>query len=124
MNVDDCPAPAPVPVLAIHGSDDTVVPFAGGVSNYSDPRVQPWYNLPVDQAVGFWADRDGCAGNPVETSVGPARVRTWDGCRVELWIVDGGRHTWFGGPMSEAAGLEPEGAPSATELALGFFALS
>jgi len=123
MNVDDCPAPAAVPVLAIHGGDDTVVPLAGGMSNYSDPRVEPWYNRPVEEAVGFWADRDGCAAEPEDTVVGPARLRTWEGCRVELWVVDGGRHTWFGGPMSVEAGLEPEGSPSATDLILEFFGL-
>jgi polyhydroxybutyrate depolymerase len=122
MNVEDCPAPDPVPVLAIHGSGDTVVPLAGGTTTYADPRVEPWYNVPVEEAVGFWAERDGCSA-PAETTEGAARVLRWEGCSVELWIIDGGRHTWFGGPVSTAGGLEPGGAPSATRLALEFFGL-
>jgi poly(3-hydroxybutyrate) depolymerase len=74
--------------------------------------------------VRFWAQRDGCAAGPAESTEGAARVLRWDGCRVELWIVDGGRHTWFGGPMSAEGGLEPEGAPSATDLTLEFFGLN
>jgi polyhydroxybutyrate depolymerase len=123
MNVDGCPAPDPVPVLAIHGSDDAVVPLAGGTTVYADPRIPPWYNLPVEEAVGFWAERNGCAPDAAERTEGSARVLSWEGCDVELWIVEGGRHTWFGGPMSGANGLEPGGAPSATGLALEFFGL-
>ena len=123
MNVEECPAPDPVPVLAIHGTDDTVVPLAGGTTVYSDPRIEPWYNLPVEEAVGFWAERDGCSSDAVESTEGTARVLRWEGCDVELWIVDGGRHTWFGGPLSAANGLEPGGAPSATRLTLEFFGL-
>jgi polyhydroxybutyrate depolymerase len=124
MNVDDCPAPAPVPVLAIHGADNTVVPLAGGATTYDDPRVEPWYNVPVEEAVRFWAQRDGCVASPAERTEGVARVLRWAGCAVELWIIDGGRHTWFGGPMSAEGGLEPEGSPSATDLALRFFGLA
>jgi polyhydroxybutyrate depolymerase len=122
MNVENCPAPSPVPVLAIHGSDDQIVQFEGGQSNYADPRVEPWYNVPVENSVAFWAQRNGCDA-PIETTVGSAIVREWSGCAVELWVVQGGRHTWFGGPMSAAGGLEPAGAPSATELTLDFFGL-
>ncbi|MFC0682115.1 alpha/beta hydrolase family esterase [Lysobacter korlensis] len=124
MNVEGCPAAAPVPVLAVHGDGDTVVPFAGGESSYGDPRVEPWYNLPVEEAVGFWAERNGCPSEPEESTVGAARVIEWDGCSVELWVVQGGRHTWFGGPMSAGSGLEPDGAPSATDLVLDFFGLT
>ncbi len=67
--------------------------------------------------------RNGCASDATETSVGAARVIEWDGCSVELWIVQGGRHTWFGGPMSAESGLEPGGAPSATHTILEFFGL-
>jgi polyhydroxybutyrate depolymerase len=123
MNVDDCPAPAPVPVLAVHGDGDTVVPLEGGQSSYGDPRVPPWYNTPVEQAVGFWAERNGCSAEPDESTEGSAHVLRWDGCRVELWIVQGGRHTWFGGPLSAESGLEPDGTPSATRLILDFFGL-
>jgi polyhydroxybutyrate depolymerase len=123
MNVEECRAPAAVPVLHVHGDNDAVVPFEGGQSSYGDPRVPPWYNTPVEQAVGFWAERDGCSSDPVETQDGAARVLRWNGCSIELWIIEGGRHTWFGGPLSAENGLEPDGTPSATRLALEFFDL-
>ncbi len=123
MNVEECAAPAAVPVLHVHGENDTVVPFGGGESSYGDPRVPPWYNTPVEEAVQFWAERDGCSPEPTETREGSARVVRWKGCSVELWIVEGGRHTWFGGPVAAEGGLEPGGAPAATRLALDFFGL-
>jgi polyhydroxybutyrate depolymerase len=124
MNVDGCPAPRPLPVLVIHGSDDPVVQFEGGASNYGDSRVAPWYNVPVEESVGFWVQRNGCDEAPLESTVDAALVREWSACSVQLWIVRGGKHTWFGGPMSLASGLEPEGSPSATDLTLRFFGLS
>ncbi|MEZ4365234.1 MAG: PHB depolymerase family esterase [Kofleriaceae bacterium] len=92
------------PVLDVHGVDDPIWPYAGGVS-----EVVPDQGVYTSAATTMegWRQRNGCAETFVEVElpdVDPddgTRVvqRTWDGCdatTVHL-AVDGGGHTWPGG---------------------------
>jgi polyhydroxybutyrate depolymerase len=97
-----CPAGAPVRVLEIHGDADNVVSYEGG------KRVRQGVlreHLSARQTARDWAARLGC--NPAPKAVQnldferrlPAdetRAERSEGCQrgaVELWTVQGGRHT-------------------------------
>ncbi len=112
-----CAPTRPVPVLAIHGTDDRFVPADGtrGPALEQLPwdaastrafEGMPW--APIRSTVAGWAERDGCAATPKSTTVSPAVTRVgYDGCRggaaVVLYEVRGGGHTWPGSKFSEAS---------------------
>jgi polyhydroxybutyrate depolymerase len=57
----DCRSPRPLPWLAISGTEDPLIPFAGqpeGTLRRGEP--QPAL-LSADETFRFWADRDGCS---------------------------------------------------------------
>ncbi|MBI5279746.1 MAG: hypothetical protein HY854_25160 [Burkholderiales bacterium] len=94
-----CRGSAPVPMVAIHGTADTIVPYAGGASPIA-PR--PFGAVP--QWVAAWAARNGCAPAPVERKVAADLVRAeYQACRndaaVVLYTVQDGGHQWPGGRL-------------------------
>ena len=78
----DCDEGA-VPVISFHGTDDFNVPF-----DSAEPAMEEW------------ARHDGCTGDAVAEQVEEhVRSVTYEGCNgedVQLFIVDGGGHTWPG----------------------------
>lgn len=92
-----CPDRTPVPVMALHGTADPVIPYRGGrawISPRPFPGIASWMTS--------WAERNGCAPIPVDTAVAPdVRRRHYTGCArnadVVLYTIDGGGHTWPGG---------------------------
>ncbi|PJJ72493.1 polyhydroxybutyrate depolymerase [Diaminobutyricimonas aerilata] len=122
--VDECPAPSAMAVYAMHGTADPTVPYDGGEPVRPPyPGAPLWENRSVAESLGFWAERDLCAGAPAATVDGPVTRQVWPGCRIVLDTVRGGEHTWFGAPGSREAGREPAGTPSATARILDFFEL-
>jgi polyhydroxybutyrate depolymerase len=99
-----CAHTEPVSVLAFQGTADPLVPYAGGGVAGRRGRV-----LSAEQSVAFWARMSGC-GPQVTVIEEPDRVS--DGTRVrhtdfgecrehraaELYTIEGGGHTWPGGP--------------------------
>ena len=86
-------------VIALHGTQDRLVPFDGGRDLLS-----------VAASISLWSSRAGCgaAGVPDTTDRLPdgtlvTRV-AWTGCTVpiELHTIRGGGHTWPGGPRVRA----------------------
>ena len=99
-----CGHALPVSVLAFQGTADPLVPYTGGGVVRRRGSV-----LGAERSIAFWAEIDGCAGQP-STVVEPDRVRDgtrvrrleYAGCRegraVVLYTIEGGGHTWPGGP--------------------------
>jgi polyhydroxybutyrate depolymerase len=99
-----CTHTEPVSVLAFQGTADPLMPYAGGGVAGRRGRV-----LSAQQSVNFWATVSGC-GSQVTVVEEPDRVP--DGTRVrytdfgecrerravELYTIEGGGHTWPGGP--------------------------
>jgi polyhydroxybutyrate depolymerase len=94
-----------ISVVAMHGTDDTIIPAAGGASI----EANGGYILSVADAARVWARVDGCAALPdvayePDSADDGTRVRreTYFGCAdgaaVVFYIVEGGGHTWPGGP--------------------------
>jgi len=124
--VPGCAHAAPLSVLAFQGTADPLMPYLGGGAGQR--RV-----LSAERSLGFWATLAGCTGTPVTTDepdrvADGTRVRhtTWLGCRegwsVELYTIEGGGHTWPGGPEAGRRVGRVTREIDATATIWGFFA--
>lgn len=89
---EECTPTRPVPVIAFHGTEDTIVPFEGTRSG-DFPSVQSW-------ALN-WAQRNGCDSAAVSVPVNVAiNATVYPGCNdsadVILYVIEGGDHVWPG----------------------------
>jgi polyhydroxybutyrate depolymerase len=85
LGITDCAPSRPMPVIQLHGTEDTLVN----------------YDLLVLPTIDEWVELNGCNANPSETyAQGDAWCDTYDGCDdgvlVTLCTVEGGGHCWFG----------------------------
>ena len=102
---DECTPQHPIPVLHIHGTDDSVNDYEGTSTMAG-----------IDEVNQFWVARNNC--NPVPVIIPLPDVNTTDnatatrylysggtnGHTVELFKVTGGGHTWPGSPVSGSSG--------------------
>jgi polyhydroxybutyrate depolymerase len=100
------PPAAPIPVLLLNGTEDPLVPFAGGdVTVFGRPRGKV---LSTPASVAYWVQHNGAEPDGVVTAL-PDRdsndrtrverieFRHPGGAAVVLLRVQGGGHTWPGG---------------------------
>jgi len=121
----DCPSPAPVSVVHIHGTADQNIPYGGGrgdgVAHIDGP--------PVPDVVASWRGVDTC-GTPTVTTAAPVTTSVADcpgGRTVELITIDGAGHQWPGASprpfMQHVVGTDPPStALNATDTIWRFFA--
>jgi polyhydroxybutyrate depolymerase len=103
-----CDPGRPVPLIAFLGTADPLVPFEGG--KITGPFGLGNRGLVVSAAAleAFWSEYNGCGEPRVESL--PDRSRRDDstvtlhayadceaGAAVEVYVIDGGGHTWPGG---------------------------
>jgi polyhydroxybutyrate depolymerase len=126
----------PVPIIAFHGTADPILPYTGGGLNATHiaqiyrygghlPRGLP-APLGIDASMRAWAAHNGCNPTPTERRIKPhIRLRTWSGCTAptELYIVDGGGHSWPGEPEPAFEATMGKGTTeiNATDLIYQFF---
>jgi polyhydroxybutyrate depolymerase len=93
-----CPASRAVPVIAFHGTADTIDPFTG--------HGEPYWTYSVPAAARLWAGQDRCAASPQVTSGSGYSLTKYVGCQggavVELYAISGEGHEWPGGPAMPA----------------------
>jgi len=102
-----CTHEVPVALAAFQGTADRLMPYAGGGVASSRGRA-----LSAAHSVEFWAETAGCAPEPSVT-LAPDRaphdgmrvkLTSYAGCKdgrdVDLYTIEGGGHTWPGGPAS------------------------
>ena len=124
-----CAHTQPVSVLAFQGTADPLMPFAGGGVARRRGRV-----LSAARSIAYWATVSGCTAAPA-TTLEPdlvlddsTRVRrtVYGGCRdgtsVELYAIEGGGHTWPGGPPVGGSVGRVTRDVDATPLIWAFFA--
>ncbi|HEX3235658.1 MAG TPA: PHB depolymerase family esterase [Gemmatimonadales bacterium] len=123
-----CAHTSPVSVLAFQGTADPLVPYAGAGVAGTRGSV-----LAAERSIAFWAEVDGCTGPP-GTTLEPDRVhdgtrvrrREFTGCRegrsVVLYAIEGGGHTWPGGPAAGRIVGRVTRELDATEVIWAFFA--
>jgi len=102
-----CRPAAPISVLVMNGTDDPLVPYAGGEVGFGARRLGKVWS--TTDTLRFWAKHDQCPESraverlPDRDPKDQTRVRreTFSPCRagteVVLVAVEGGGHTWPGG---------------------------
>jgi len=117
LEVDRC-AGEPLPVLHVHGTADTIVPYAGGVGNL---KGQGSF-LGVKDTLAVWQARNGCSGEPEQRWHGEVLCERWS-CVADTWLctVYGGGHQWPGAawPLERGGFLSDDW--SATEQGWAWF---
>lgn len=117
-----CRDAGPMPITAFHGTDDSVVPFEGGLGG----RLGLQVNAVRDNMRG-WAEHNGCdltlstqriAADVTLESYGDCT----NGADVQLYVVEGGGHTWPGSSRNIAALGSTTQSINAGEIAWRFFA--
>jgi polyhydroxybutyrate depolymerase len=124
-----CAHTQPVSVLAFQGTADPLMPYTGGGVARRRGRV-----LSAERSIAFWATTSGCTAAPATTLEpdlvldGGTRVRrtVYGGCRdgtaVELYTIEGGGHTWPGGPPVSGSVGRVTRDVDATAIIWAFFA--
>lgn len=113
---DWCQTTRPVPVLAVHGTADPILPFNGGVgdlgamlSGQTDASHVSVPPADLDGAgypenVRRWAAHNRCQAKPADSRpVTDVILRTYDcpaDAAVEFYVVEGGGHSWPGSTFS------------------------
>jgi len=111
--LNGCQPERPVPMIAIHGTDDNVVPYEGDGTWL--PDINEW--------AAEWAERNECTTVSVTLPAPGDDVSgiAYTGCaadaEVVLYTVDGGGHTWPGDPepLPERFGVTSEVSASALQ---------
>lgn len=109
----ECDTDVVVPILAIHGTDDPVVPYDGEGSLF----------VPVREWAGDWATRNGCDPEAIERNLTTDVTSVeWTDCDadVSLLVVEGGGHGWPGTTDQERTGASTASI-DATDLIWEFF---
>jgi len=99
-----CAGTRPVAVAAFQGTADPLMPYGGGGVARGRGQV-----LSAVRSAEFWARVNGCNGPPESAPPSDSvtdgtrlRRQRWDGCPgghdVVLYSIEGGGHTWPGGP--------------------------
>ena len=93
IGIANCRPERSIPLLAIHGTADTLVAYNTGALS---PEM-----LTVPDTAKKWADLDACTQGPDTVLEGvSARCQAWSGCRegavVTLCTIEGGGHCWPG----------------------------
>jgi polyhydroxybutyrate depolymerase len=99
-----CAATRPVSVISFQGTRDPLMPYEGGHVSIRRGRV-----LSAQRSAALFAEVSGCTLSPAvtvepDTAKDGTRVRrsVYGGCRegreVVLYTIEGGGHTWPGGP--------------------------
>lgn len=103
---DTCDPTEPISILAINGTDDALVPYEGGIVARDPDRGRV---ISVDETIALWLEHNGITSEPEVTllpdtdpddgtRVTRERHHGDNGIDVVLYRVDGGGHTWPGGP--------------------------
>jgi polyhydroxybutyrate depolymerase len=127
MNLDTCAPSRQLPVLIMHGTADTAVPYDGGPSSAEFPTAGTWTNRSVQYAVDFWTKHNACRATPENTDAeetdGEVTRKSYQCAEpVTLYTIDGGGHGWPGGVKARPNAVEPTPPrPDASRVIWEFF---
>jgi polyhydroxybutyrate depolymerase len=121
LKADDCAPQKPVAVIAIHGTDDQVVPYDDD-SDTPPSATMSGVAATLPPSVQFWVSQNGCGTGSVSAYAAHVDAMTFTGCTgadVAFYSVDGGAHGWpvLVNPDSD----DPDESFSATDLVNAFF---
>ncbi len=101
----DCPNPAPMSVIAINGTADPTVPYAGTPA----AGLAPYEAAPVPEVIASWRRTARCGGEIVSAAEGvTTSVAQCPSDRtVTLVTIEGGGHAWPGVGRSGPLDAQP-----------------
>jgi polyhydroxybutyrate depolymerase len=109
--VNPCLPYRALPVLHIHGTADTAVPYDGGEGQPAEPVAGDMMFPSVGESTAPWRAVNGCSDETeLAYQKGDASCVVWKSCGsdddsvVEVCTIDGGGATWPGGTMPAALG--------------------
>jgi polyhydroxybutyrate depolymerase len=89
-----------LPWLAVNGTDDPLVPFAGSDDGVVKAGQRQPALLSADASFNFWADNAGCGSAVQVQHIGQAERRERSGCaggtRSVQVVLHGAGHAWPG----------------------------
>ena len=96
---ETCSPTRPVPVLGVHGTDDTVIPYNGYQDGKLPPMVYGMVDTPIPQWASAWGARNGCDDEPSSADQSAQVTKEeWSHCRADaaviLYTIHGGGHSW------------------------------
>lgn len=117
-----CDGKAPIPFVAFHGTDDKLVPFETGIGTM--------FKIPIRgarESVKAWSQFNGCGADIASKRVAQDVVQeSYTGCRngadTQLYVIEGGGHTWPGGGVSTGDYGAQTRSINASDLIWSFFA--
>lgn len=108
-----------VPLLHIHATPDTKVPFAGGIGigDYNFP--------PVMEGIDYWVNRNHCSTEPVIEQRQGYELKSWKNdvgdTIIQCYLTQDGGHAWPSSTTQGRMGDTPSTAINATHLIWDFF---
>ena len=102
-----CRPKRPVPIVFFNGVADPLMPWAGGEIRKGPNLGVGGKAISTPQTLAFWERANGCRSERVEdlpdraddgTRVKLHSFETCSGASVQLYEIQGGGHTWPGGP--------------------------
>jgi polyhydroxybutyrate depolymerase len=102
LHVASCRPQQPVSVLYVHGTEDPVIPFAGGQGEPPIPIAGDLSFASSDETLAEWKRINQCEDAPSSQTAHGEKVTCTTypcigGVEVERCVVRGGGHTWPGG---------------------------
>lgn len=89
---------APVPILIMHGTEDSIVPYDGGVGVLAGVSGKTEPSLSVSEAATLWKEANECSGETTVERERNARIESLGECasgaEVLLVTLLGGSHNW------------------------------
>ncbi len=122
LSDDSCAPGRAVALIAVHGTDDPIVPYDQGIdSPMPEPAMDPsMNNLPP--SVQFWVEQDGCSQASDSSYTTAVTLTTFGSCTgsdVAFYTIDGGVHTWP--VLTDPSSSDPDQTVPATALITDFF---
>lgn len=99
LNADLCSPSRPVPVMAVHGTADSIIFYNGFPPGGNSPGAYFTVGVPIPQWASAWAQRNGCnARSSIVFREDPVSGQQWGNCRagadVLLYTIRDGEHNW------------------------------
>ncbi len=121
LKEDSCSPQRPVAVIAIHGTEDQIVPYD------DDSETPPLATMTgvaatLPPSVQFWVSQNGCATASISAYAAHVDAMTFTGCTgadVVFYAVDGGAHGWP--VLVDPSSDDPDESFSATAVINAFF---